>query len=72
MRGECILTRADWFWATCSVVSCACSDWYKTAAILKTPKISTNKAEKEGLRIRNPKEVSMMPKDMPNQGFLNK
>lgn len=38
----------------------------------QTPKISTNKAEKEGLRIRNPKEVSMMPKDMPNQGFLNK
>lgn len=35
------------------------------------PKVSTNKAEKEGLRIRNPKEVSMMPKDMPNNGFKN-
>jgi hypothetical protein len=34
------------------------------------PKISTNKAEREGYRVRNPKEVAMMPKDMPNQGFL--
>lgn len=34
------------------------------------PTISTNKAEKEGYRVRNPKEVAMMPKDMPNQGFL--
>jgi hypothetical protein len=36
------------------------------------PQISTNKAEREGYRVRNPKEVSMMPKDMPNQGFLPK
>lgn len=35
-------------------------------------KISTNKAEREGYRVRNPKEVAMMPKDMPNQGFLPK
>jgi hypothetical protein len=34
------------------------------------PTISTNKADKEGYRIRNPKEVSMMPKDMPYNGFL--
>lgn len=34
------------------------------------PTISTNKAEKEGYRIRNPKEVAMMPKDMPYEGFL--
>ena len=34
------------------------------------PNISTNKAEREGYRVRNPKEVSMMPKDMPNEGFL--
>ena len=34
------------------------------------PTISTNKAEKEGYRVRNPKEVAMMPKDMPNEGFL--
>ena len=34
--------------------------------------ISTNKSEKEGYRVRNPKEVAMMPKDMPNQGFVNK
>jgi hypothetical protein len=34
------------------------------------PKISTNKAERDGYRVRNPKEVAMMPKDMPNQGFL--
>ncbi len=34
------------------------------------PTISTNKSDKEGYRIRNPKEVSMMPKDMPYNGFL--
>lgn len=33
--------------------------------------ISTNKAEKAGYRVRNPKEVAMMPKDLPNAGFLN-
>jgi len=40
---------------------------------VKSPKadtISTNKAEREGYRVRNPKEVSMKPKDMKNQGFL--
>ena len=31
---------------------------------------STNKAEREGMRVRNPKEVSMKPKDMPNKGFI--
>ena len=30
--------------------------------------ISTNKAEKYGYRVRNPKEVSMTPYDMPNHG----
>lgn len=34
------------------------------------PTISTNKAEREGYRVRNPKEVAMMPKDMPYNGFL--
>lgn len=34
------------------------------------PTISTNKAEKEGYRVRNPKEVAMRPKDMKNEGFL--
>ena len=34
------------------------------------PTISTNKAEKEGYRVRNPKEVAMKPKDMPYNGFL--
>ena len=33
---------------------------------------STNKAEREGMRVRNPKEVSMKPKDMPNKGFIKK
>ena len=32
--------------------------------------ISTNASEKEGYRVRNPKEVAMKPKDMPNEGFL--
>ena len=32
--------------------------------------ISTNKAEREGYRVRNPKEVAMKPKDMKNKGFL--
>lgn len=32
--------------------------------------ISTAQGEKEGYRVRNPKEVAMMPKDMPNEGFL--
>jgi hypothetical protein len=34
----------------------------------KTSQISTNKARKFGYRPTNPKEVSMMPKDMPRQG----
>ena len=34
------------------------------------PTISTNKAEREGYRIRNPKQVAMKPKDMPYNGFL--
>jgi len=34
--------------------------------------ISTNKSEREGYRVRNPKEVAMKPKDMPNKGFLPK
>ena len=36
------------------------------------PTVSTGKAEKDGYRVRNPKEVAMMPKDMPKQGFVNK
>lgn len=32
--------------------------------------ISTNASEREGYRVRNPKEVAMKPKDMPNEGFL--
>lgn len=36
------------------------------------PKISTNKAEKEGYRVRNPKNVAIKPKDMVNEGFYNK
>ena len=35
------------------------------------PKVSTNQAEKEGYRVRNPKNVSIKPKDMPNEGFKN-
>jgi len=31
--------------------------------------ISTAKAEKYGYRIRNKKEVAMIPNDMPNKGF---
>ena len=31
-------------------------------------KISTNKAEKYGYRVRNPREVAMIPFDMPNNG----
>ena len=34
------------------------------------PTISTGKSEAAGFRVRNPNEVAMMPKDMPNQGFL--
>lgn len=33
------------------------------------PTISTTKAEKFGYVVRNPKEVAMMPKDMPLKGF---
>jgi hypothetical protein len=32
------------------------------------PTISTNKAEREGYVVRNPKEVSMTPNDMPDGG----
>jgi hypothetical protein len=35
------------------------------------PNISTNKARKDGFNPVNEKEVSMKPKDMPNQGFKN-
>ena len=42
------------------------------ASIGKSDNISTGKAERDGYRVRNPKEVSMMPKDMPNKGFVNK
>jgi hypothetical protein len=42
------------------------------ASIGRSDDISTGKAEREGYRVRNPKEVSMMPKDMPNNGFVNK
>jgi len=36
------------------------------------PTTSTGKAEKAGYRIRNPREVAMMPKDLPKSGFVNK
>ena len=36
------------------------------------PTISTNKADKEGYRVRNPRNVAIKPKDMPNRGFVNK
>ena len=36
------------------------------------PTVSTGKAERAGYRVRNPKEVAMMPKDMPKHGFVNK
>ena len=34
--------------------------------------ISTTKAQKMGYRFVNPREVSVMPKDMKNKGFVNK
>ena len=42
----------------------------KTASIgsQKTNQISTNKARKFGYKVDNPKEVAMMPKDMPRNG----
>ena len=36
------------------------------------PTVSTNKADKEGYRIRNNKDVAMKPKDMANRGFIKK
>ena len=36
------------------------------------PTVSTNKADKEGYRVRNEKNVAIKPKDMPNRGFVNK
>jgi len=33
------------------------------------PRVSTNQAEREGYRIRNPREVAMKPKDMARKGF---
>lgn len=46
----------------------------KTEGDLKNqdPNVSTGKARKEGFNPVNEKEVSMKPKDMPNQGFVNK
>jgi hypothetical protein len=34
-----------------------------------TSEVSTGKAEKFGYRVRNPKQVAMMPNDMPLKGF---
>jgi len=34
--------------------------------------ISTAQGEREGYRVRNPKDVSIMPTDMPKKGFVNK
>tara|TARA_B100000768_G_scaffold181603_1_gene205303 strand:+ start:961 stop:2787 length:1827 start_codon:yes stop_codon:yes gene_type:complete len=42
------------------------------ASIGRSDKISTGKSEREGYRIRNPKEVAMRPTDMPNNGFIKK
>ena len=42
------------------------------ASIGRSDKISTGKSEREGYRVRNPKEVAMRPTDMPNNGFVNK
>jgi len=42
------------------------------ASIGRSDKISTGKSEREGYRIRNPKEVAMRPTDMPDNGFVNK
>jgi len=42
------------------------------ASIGKSDNISTGKAEREGYRVRNPKEVSMRPTDMEDNGFVNK
>ena len=37
------------------------------------PEVSVNKARKEGFKPEtNDKKVAMRPKDMPNQGFVNK
>lgn len=36
------------------------------------PTVSTNKSEKEGYRVRNPKEVAMRPIDRGDKGFVNK
>ena len=41
-----------------------------TGSTLRGEEISTNQARKEGYRPTNEKEVAMMPKDMPNDGFL--
>ena len=42
------------------------------ASIGRSDKISTGKSEREGYRVRNPKEVAMRPTDMPNNGFVKK
>jgi len=34
--------------------------------------ISTAQGEREGYRVRNPKDVSIMPTDMPKKGFVKK
>tara|TARA_R110001592_G_scaffold201805_1_gene450990 strand:- start:183 stop:2012 length:1830 start_codon:yes stop_codon:yes gene_type:complete len=42
------------------------------ASIGRSDKISTGKSEREGYRVRNPKEVAMRPTDMEDNGFVNK
>ena len=48
-------------------VGCVVSEWNLAN---QDPNISTNKARTEGFNPVNEKEVSMKPKDMPNEGFL--
>jgi len=36
------------------------------------PTVSTNEADRQGYRVRNPRNVAIKPKDMPNKGFVNK
>jgi hypothetical protein len=58
--------RCNHYWLRKTYVSTSKSIDVKSP---NAPTVSTNKAEKFGYRVRNPKEAAMKPNDMPLKGF---
>lgn len=66
--------RCNHKWQRITYVKKATREGGKKSVDVNSPNaetISTAEARRRGDRTRNPKEVSMKPKDMPNEGFVN-